>query len=321
MMAFDASEELEMQLYDCRDIWSETLADVARSNARVIAVVNDSVGSSKLNGFQQVFPTRTVNVGIAEQNMVGLAAGLAGSGLIPFVSAAGCFLTARAMEQIKADVAYSGHNVKLIGQSPGVAYGDLGATHHSIEDLTWMRALPGIAVVVPADPRETEQVVRWAAEYEGPVYVRISRMAVPQVYPQDYAFEFGRAVTLREGSDVSLMATGTVVHRALEAANLLAAQGIEARVVSIPTIKPIDRDAIVSAARETRGIVTIEEGLVTGLGGAVSEVVTNAAPCRVESIGFQDAFAQTGSAEWLLDSIGASPTGIVDRAKKLLQGT
>ena len=309
---------MSAQTFDCRDTWARTLAEVARANERVVAVVNDSVGSSKLNAFQEEFPDRTINVGIAEQDMVGVAAGLANGGKIPFVSAAGCFLTARAMEQIKADIAYSQYNVKLIAQSPGVAYGDLGPTHHSIEDFAWMRTLPGIKVFAPADPSETEQVIRWAADYEGPVYIRVARMAVPQVNAEDYAFEPGRAVELRSGNDVTLIGTGTTVTRVLQAAELLAADGVDARVLSMPTIKPLDRDAVLAAARETRGIVTAEEALVTGLGGAVAEVVTAEHPTRVLSAGFRDAFAITGSAGWLLDHHGVDPQSLAAQARAIV---
>lgn len=305
-------------LHDCRDAWAATLAELAQADPRIVAVVNDSVGSSKLNGFQQQFPDRTVNVGIAEQDMVGIGAGLANGGKIPFVSAAACFLTARAMEQIKVDAAYSRYNVKLVGQSPGVAYGELGPTHHSIEDLAWTRTIPGLVVVAPVDPEETRQVIRWAAAYEGPVYVRVSRMGVPDVYPEGYRFEPGRAVTLRTGTDVTLIATGTTVVRALDAADLLAAEGVQARVLSMPTVKPLDVDAVVAAARETRGIVTVEEALVTGLGGAVAETVVQHHPARVRFVGLHDELATTGSAEWILDHYGVNAAGIAGAARELL---
>jgi len=313
-----ASVPEERTLFDCRDSWAATIAEVARADERVVVVVNDSVGSSKLGPFQKEFPQRTINVGIAEQDMVGIGAGLANGGKVPFVSAAGCFLTARAMEQIKADVVYSQYNVKLIGQSPGVAYGDLGPTHHSIEDFAWLRTLPGITIVAPSDPEETAQVVRWAAEHDGPVYVRVSRMGVPAVHAPDYAFVPGRAVTLRDGDDVTLIATGTTVVRALDAADALAADGVAARVLAMPTIKPLDDDAVIAAARETRGIVTIEEAMVTGLGGAVAQVVVENHPAPVRSLGFRDEFAVTGSAEWLLDHHGMSPSGIAATARTLL---
>jgi len=307
------------KMHDCRDAWASTLTELARQNPKVVVVVNDSIGSSKLNGFQAEFPNRTINVGIAEQNMVGVAAGLAASGMIPFVSAAGSFLSARAMEQIKADVAYSNHNVKLIAQSPGVAYGDLGPTHHSIEDFAWMRSIPGLTVIAPVDPIETEQVIRWAAESQAPVYIRISRMKVPDVYGPDYRFVPGRAQQLRNGSDVTLIATGVTVARVLAAADLLMAQGVSARVLSMPTIKPLDNEAVLAAARETKGVVTVEEALVTGLGGAVAEVLAENHPAPLRRIGFTDEFAVTGSAEWLLDRVGASPEGIAATALDLLR--
>lgn len=300
----------EIPLFDCRDSWAATLAEVARTNERVVAVVNDSVGSSKLGDFQKEFPERTINVGIAEQTMVGVSAGLANGGWIPFVSAAGCFLSARAMEQIKADIAYSRYNVKLVAQSPGVAYGDLGPTHHSIEDFAWMRTLPGMVVLAPGDPAETEQAVRWAADHDGPVYLRVARMKVPAVYPEGYQFQPGRAVTLREGGDVTIIATGTTVSHALAAAEHLATEGVSARVLSMPTIKPLDEDAVLAAARETGGIVTVEEALVTGLGGAVAELVVQAAPVPMRFVGFHDSFAPTGSAEWLFSHFGISAEGI-----------
>ena len=305
------------QTFDCRNAWADAMAEAARADERVVVVVNASVGPSKLNAFVDEFPERSINVGIAEQNMVGVAAGLANGGKIPFVSAAGCFLSARAMEQIKADVAYSEHNVKLVAQSPGVAYGDLGPTHHSIEDFAWMRTIPGLTVVAPVDPVETAQVIAWAAGHEGPAYIRVSRMAVPAVYPEGYQFVPGKAVTLREGTAATIIATGTTVARALAAADLLAADGVEVRVLAMPTIKPLDEAAVVAAAAETGGVVTVEEALVTGLGGAVAEVLAEQHPAPLRRIGFRDEFAITGTAEWLLDRVGASPEGIAATVREL----
>jgi transketolase len=222
------------------------------------------------------------------------------------------------MEQVKADLAYSGYHVVLCAQSPGVAYGPLGATHHSIEDVAWMRTLPGMTVIVPADPTETEQAVRWAYTHDGPVYIRISRMAVPAVHPDDYEFAPGKAIVLREGTDVTIAANGVVLHRALAAADLLAAQGIQARVLSVASVKPLDEEAIIAAARETGGIVTVEEGLASGgLGGAVAEVVARTVPTRVTALGLPDTFAPTGSAGWILDHFGMNPEGIADAAARL----
>jgi transketolase len=304
--------------FDCRNAYVETLAELAQADHRIVGVVNDSVGSSKLDAFKKAFPDRLINVGIAEQDMVGVAAGLANGGRIPFVSAASCFLTARALEQIKADVAYSNRNVKLCGMSPGMAYGELGPTHHSIEDIAWLRAIDNLTIVVPADPIETAAALRWAAETDGPVFIRVSRMSVPEVYRADYSFVPGRAVTLREGDDVTVISNGTVLWRALVAAELLAVEGISARVISMPTVKPLDVEAVVTAAQETGAIVTAEEATISGaLGGAVAETVVQHHPVRVKILGVPE-FAPTGSAGFLLDRYGMSPEGIADAARTLV---
>ena len=304
--------------YDCRNAYVDTLAELARTDHRIVGVVNDSIGSSKLDAFKKAFPDRLINVGIAEQDMVGVAAGLANGGRIPFVSAASCFLTARALEQIKADVAYSDRNVKLCGMSPGMAYGELGPTHHSIEDIAWLRAIDNMTIVVPADPVETAAAMRWAAATDGPVFIRVSRMSVPQVYPDDYAFQPGKAIVVRPGNDVTLISNGTVLWRALVAAEQLAEQGVEARVISMPTVKPLDVDTVIAAAAETRGIVTAEEATTAGgLGGAVAETVVQHHPAKMRILGVPE-FAPTGSAGYLLDRYGMSPDGIADAARALL---
>lgn len=305
-------------LHDCRDAWVATLLELAEADDRVVAVVNDSVGSSKLGPFAERFPERLVNVGIAEQDMVGVGAGLANGGKIPFVSAAACFLTARAMEQIKVDAAYSQHHIVLVGQSPGMAYGELGPTHHSIEDLAWLRAIPGLTVVVPCDPTETAQAIRWAARHDGPVFVRVPRMGVPDLVPADYEFAPGRALVLRQGADVALVAAGTTVVRALDAAEILAAEGIDARVLAMATIKPLDESALVAAGRETGGVVTVEEALTSGLGGAVAELLATHHPTRMRFVGVADTFAPTGPVEWLMDHFGISSEGIAAAARDLL---
>ena len=305
-------------LYDCRDAFETKLRELASQDPRIVAVVNDSVGSSKLGPFQDAFPDRLVNVGIAEQDMVGVGAGLANGGKVPFVSAAACFLTARAMEQIKVDAAYSQHHIVLVGQSPGMAYGELGPTHHSIEDLAWLRTIPGLTVIVPSDRVETAQAIRWAAGAGSPVYVRVSRMGVPDVMPEGYRFQPGRAVVLHAGSDVTIVATGTTVSRALEAAGSLGDDGVSARVLAMPTIKPLDGPALLAAARETAGIVTVEEALTSGLGGAVAEYLAPRHPTRMRFVGVPDTFAPTGSVGWLMDHFGISPAGIAAAALEVV---
>ncbi len=249
---------------------------------------------------------------------MGVAAGLANGGRIPFVSAASCFLTARALEQIKADVAYSNRNVKLCGMSPGMAYGELGPTHHSIEDIAWLRAIDNMTIVVPADPVETASAMRWAAETDGPAFIRVSRMAVPEVYPSDDTFVPGRAVTLREGTDVTLMSNGTVLWRALAAAEQLAAEGIQARVVSMPTVKPLD---VVAASAETGGGGGSSPPRKPASTAGWAErwpVVVQHLPARVTILGVPE-FAPTGSAGFLLDRYGMSPDRITAAARELLK--
>ena len=313
-----AVEKIEGR-FDCRKAWASTLEALATHDERIVAVVNDSVGSSNLSGFQQAFADRLVNVGIAEQNMVGVGAGLANGGRIPFVSAASCFLSGRALEQIKTDVAYSRYNVKLVGQSSGVAYGELGATHHSIEDFAWLRALGPLTVIVPADPWETEMAVRWAAEHEGPVYLRLSRMKVPDLGPDAEGLrEFipGKARLMRRGPDVTILASGTMVHLALEAADTLAASGMSARVHSCHTLNPLDEAAVLQAAGETGAIVTCEEALVRGgLGGAVAELTSGKLPVPLERIGFQG-FQTTGSVNWLFEQNAMTKNGIAEAAQR-----
>jgi transketolase len=306
------------QLHDCRDAFAAALEDIAKHDLRICAVVNDSVGSSKVAGFGKRFPERLINVGIAEQTMVGLAAGLANSGKIPFVCAASCFLTARALEQIKVDVAYSDANVKLAGMSPGMAYGELGPTHHSIEDLAWTRAIAHMTVIVPADPIETDQALRAAAEYRGPVFLRIGRMPVPMVHDGQYRFEIGRAALLRDGQDVTLIANGTMVSRALEAADILARKDVQARVLNMSTVRPLDKEAVLAAA-DTGGIVTVEEHTVFGgLGSAVAEVVVTNRPVPMRILGVPGVFAPTGSATWLLEHFGLTAQRIFDAALELV---
>lgn len=305
--------------FDCRDAFASALEALAAEDPRVVAVCNDSVGSSKLGGFKKRFPDRLVNVGIAEQNMIGVAAGLANGGQIPFVCGASCFLTGRALEQIKADLAYARANVKLCGMSSGMAYGELGPTHHSIEDLAWTRAIADLTLVVPADPEETRQAVQEAHAKPGPVFLRLSRMGVPQVHAMGYRFELGRACLLQEGSDLTIIANGTLVSRCLVAAERLRREGVFARVLNMATLRPLDVGAIVAAAKETGAIVTAEEHTVNGgLGGAVAEVVVAQAPVPMELLGVPGVFAPTGSAEFLLDHFGMSVEGIMAAAHKVV---
>ncbi|MBX2885904.1 MAG: transketolase family protein [Granulosicoccus sp.] len=305
-------------LHDCRDAFVGALHELAENNNDIVAVCNDSVGSSKLAGFGNKWPERLINVGIAEQNMVGVGAGLANGGKIPFVCAASCFLTGRALEQIKADVAYSQANVKLCGISAGLAYGELGPTHHSVEDFAWTRVLPDLIVIAPADPVETRGAVEFAAGHTGGVFLRLSRVGVPDIFGADHQFQMGKACVVREGADLTIIANGTLTHRALAGAELLARDGIEARVLNMATVSPLDADAVIDACRETGAILTCEEHSVFGgLGSAVAEVVVQHSPVHMNILGVPGIFAPTGSANYLLDEFGMSPEGISTAGRTL----
>lgn len=307
------------KLRDCRDAFVAVLERRAETDPRIVAVCNDSVGSSKLGGFKGRFPERLVNVGIAEQNMVGVGAGLANGGLVPFVCGAACFLTGRSLEQIKADIAYSNANVKLIGISSGMAYGELGPTHHSTEDFAWTRVIPNLPVIAPCDAIETAAAVEWAAEHEGPVFLRLSRVGVPDLLPEGHVFQPGRANLLRDGDAVTLIANGTLTHRMMKAAALLAAEGVEARVLNMATVRPIDIEAVVAAATQTGAILTAEEHSVFGgLGSAIAEVVVDKAPVPMKILGVPGIFVPTGSAEFLLDEFGMAPAAIARAAIDLV---
>lgn len=303
--------------FDCRATFAETMIALARQDERIVAVCNDSVGSSNLGGFQKEFPDRLINVGIAEQNMVGVAAGLANAGFVPYVSCASPFLTGRALEQIKADIAYNNYHVVLCGQSPGMAYGELGPTHHSLEDFAWMRALTDMTILVPADPEQTRAALHWAAHADRPIFMRIGRHKVPAVTPPGAGFTPGRASLLRDGRDLTFIACGTMVSRALAAAELLAAEGIAARVLNMTTIQPLDEAAVIAAARETGGIVTAEEAIIHGgLGSAVAECVVRHCPVPMRILGMPG-FAPTGSTNFLLDHFHLNAEGLAAAAREL----
>lgn len=306
-------------LVDCRDAFASAVAEMAAADERVVIVCSDSVGSSKLVEFKQRFPDRLINVGIAEQTLIGVAAGLANGGLRPIVSVASCFVTARGLEQVKVDLAYANARVVVCGMSPGVAYGQLGPTHHSLEDVAWLRAIDNMVVVVPADPLETEQALHASLRHPGPVFIRVSRMGVPRIYDPGYKFQLGKACRLVEGEDAAIIANGTMVARALEAADILRDLHANCRVISMPTVKPLDIDEVLWAAKQTGAIVTVEEHSTRGgLGGAVAETVVEHHPVPMRILGFPG-FAPTGSAEFLLEHFGLTGEGIAKATLELIQ--
>ncbi|MFC5467311.1 transketolase family protein [Cohnella suwonensis] len=304
-----------------RQVLCETLLELSKEDRDIMVLASDSRGSAAMAPFAKAYPERFVEVGIAEQNIVGISAGLAHSGKKPFVTSPACFLSMRSIEQIKVDVAYSGTNVKLIGISGGVSYGALGMSHHSVQDIAVARAIPGLAVILPADRHETKRMTEALVNHEGGVYVRIGRNPVEDVYDSDdnYEFVIGKAVTLRLGTDVTIIAAGETVRVALDAEAALREVGISARVLNMHTIKPLDEEAILRAARETGKIITVEEHSVHGgLGAAVAEVVVQHHPVPVRILGIPDEPAIAGKSSEVFAHYGISAANIKRIAREML---
>ena len=292
---------------------------VGAKNKNIVVLDADLSKSTKTNVFKEQFPDRFFNVGIAEQNLISVGAGLAAAGKIPFVSSFAMFATGRAFEQIRNAVCYPKLNVKVCATHAGITVGEDGATHQSLEDIACMRVLPNMTVVVPADEAETTSVIEWAANYQGPVYVRLGRAGVDDTTPAGYQFVPGKSQTLVEGADLTIIACGALVGPAVEGAKELAQAGISARVINMASIKPIDKDAIVKAAQETGAILTAEEhNVLGGLGSAVAEVVVQEAPVPMAFVGVQDSFGESGTPKELMAKYGLTAKDIVAAAKKLV---
>lgn len=304
---------------DIRSTFVQTLVEEAASDSRITAVINDSLSASNLSPFKAQFPERLYNVGIAEQNMVGFGTGLAAVGLIPWVCSATCFLSFRSLEQIRNDVVYARQNVKLVGNTSGVDYGSLGTTHHSLEDVSILRALPGLSLIIPADHEETAQAVRTLLQTEGPAYLRLYRGEVPESLGMEGRFEPGKVRVLRKGTDCVVYAVGRMVHRALGAADALASEGISVGVVNVSSLSPLDVDGIAAAASGARCVVTVEEhSVLGGLGGAVCEVLSEHLPRPVRRLGFHS-FSIPGPAEELRKHYGLTAEGIASSVRTLVQ--
>ncbi len=302
-----------------REAYGNTLAAVGAKNKNIVVLDADLSKSTKTNVFKEQFPDRFFNVGIAEQNLISVGAGLAAAGKIPFVSSFAMFATGRAFEQIRNAVCYPKLNVKVCATHAGITVGEDGATHQSLEDIACMRVLPNMTVVVPADEAETTSVIEWAANYQGPVYVRLGRAGVDDTTPAGYQFVPGKSQTLVEGADLTIIACGALVGPAVEGAKELAQAGISARVINMASIKPIDKDAIVKAAQETGAILTAEEhNVLGGLGSAVAEVVVQEAPVPMAFVGVQDSFGESGTPKELMAKYGLTAKDIVAAAKKLV---
>lgn len=300
-----------------REAYGVALAELGKTNDKIVALDADLSKSTKSADFQKEYPERFFNVGIAEQNMMGMAAGMSTMGLIPFASTFAMFATGRAFEQIRNSIAYPKANVKIVGSHSGLTVGEDGATHQALEDIALMRSIPNMVVIVPSDATETAEIIKAAAEYYGPVYIRTGRMAVEDVHPNGCHFEIGRGEVLAQGQDVAIIAAGIGVKMALDAAEELKKEGIEARVINMSTIKPLDEQLVIQAAKECGKIVTVEEhNIMGGLGSAVAEVVSQHHPVKVQRVGVQDQFGQSGKPNDLLQSYGLTKEAVVAAAKK-----
>ena len=311
----------EVKRIATRESYGAALVELGKKNENIVVLDADLAASTKTGMFQKQFPDRHFDCGIAEANMMSIAAGLAAAGKIPFASSFAMFAAGRAYEQVRNSIGYPHLNVKIGATHAGISVGEDGATHQCNEDIALMRSIPGMTVINPADDVEARAAVFAAAEYEGPVYLRFGRLGVPVLFDeQTYHFEWGRIVTLRDGSDVTIAATGLMVERALQAADVLAQQGISARVLDVHTLKPIDRDTILKAAAETRGIVTAEEhSVIGGLYSAVCETVCGEVPCRVKPVAVMDVFGSSGPALDLLELDGLNAETIVAKALELME--
>ena len=302
-----------------REAYGEALKEIGGKNEQIVVLDADLSKSTKTNVFAKAYPQRFFNVGIAEQNLVGTAAGLAASGKTPFVSTFAMFAAGRAFEQIRNSVCYPKLNVKVAATHAGLTVGEDGASHQAIEDVSLMRSLPNMTVLVPADEEETRQAIAWAAAYQGPVYIRLGRMSVDNVSPEGYVFAPAKAAVLTEGKDVTLIANGVMVMAALEAAKMLAAEGIQARVINMASVKPLDEAAVVSAAKETGAIVTCEEhSIIGGLGSAVAEVLAEQAPAPLERVGVKDTFGESGKPKELLAKYGLTAADVAEAARRVV---
>ena len=311
----------EVKKIATRESYGNALVELGKEKENLVVLDADLAGATKTGIFKKAFPERHIDCGIAESNMMGIAAGLSTTGLVPFASSFAMFAAGRAFEQIRNSIGYPHLNVKIGATHAGISVGEDGATHQCNEDIALMRTIPGMTVIVPSDDEEAKAAVKAAYEMDGPVYLRFGRLAVPVINDnQDYKFEIGKGVTLRKGKDVTIVATGLCVSSALDAAELLKVEGIDAKVINIHTIKPLDKELIVAAAKETGQIVTVEEhSVIGGLGGAVSEALSEEYPVPVKRIGVNDQFGYSGPATALVEKFGLDGKGIAESVKEFLK--
>lgn len=309
-----------MEKIATRDAYGKALVELGKKNNKIVVLDADLSGSTRTGWFQKEFPDRHFNVGVAEQNLVGMSAGLALSGQIPFCSSFAIFLSGRAWEIIRNSVAYPRLNVKLVASHAGITVGEDGASHQSVEDISLMRTIPNMRVFVPADGPETAAIIRRIAELDGPCYVRTGRSKLPVIHDEDVDFEPGKGRLMAGGTDVTLVACGAVVSEALSARDILEKKGISAGVINMASIKPIDEDLLVQEAAKTGRVVTVEEhSILGGLGSAVSEVLGERQPTRIKRIGMEDQFGKSGTAEALMDYFGLTGEKIAEKTSDFLQ--
>jgi transketolase len=303
-----------------RDAYGDALVGLGKKRNDVVVLDADLSGSTKTSKFAKAFPDRFFNIGIAEQDMMGTAAGLAIAGKLPFVSTFAVFATGRAWEQVRQSICYPNLSVKIVASHAGVTVGEDGGSHQSVEDIAVMRVIPHMTVIVPADGPETVQAIEAAALHKGPCYVRVGRNKVPTLFGADYTFKIGKAHVFHEGKDAAIIATGIMVAEALKARDLLKAEGIDAGVINMSTIKPLDAGAVIAAAKRCGAIVTAEEhSIIGGLGGAVAEVLAESAPAPLVRIGVKDTFGTSGDYEGLLNHYGLSANDIAGAVKEAVK--
>ena len=304
---------------DPRASFGEALLSVAEKDERVLAISADSSSGSGMKPFKNRFPERHIEFGIMEQGILGYASGLATVGWIPFVAAIAPFVTARPFEMFRNDLGYMKQNVKIVGRNAGLTYSDLGATHQSLDDVAILRTIPGVVIVCPGDPVEIQRAVEAAVGHEGPLYIRIGAPLMPVLHDPEISFQLGKGIVIMDGRDVAVIATGTALWRAFDACEILRRKGISARLISMHTLKPLDRALVMSAAHETGGIVTVEEHYVTGgLGSAVAEVLSCGTPGRLRMIGVEDQFASNGPYDELLGLYGLRAEQIAQTVEDFL---
>ncbi|GKX64820.1 transketolase family protein [Inconstantimicrobium mannanitabidum] len=303
-----------------RESYGMALVELGRENEKVVVLDADLSKSTKTNGFKSEFKDRFFNAGIAEQNLMGMAAGFANVGNIPFASTFAVFATGRAFEIIRNSICYPKMNVKIAATHAGITVGEDGGSHQSIEDIALMNSLPNMTVIVPADHREAMAATKAVAEFNGPVYLRFGRCNTEDIFDDTYEFKIGKGVQVREGNDIAIIATGMMVQKAIEASKVLETQGINARVINISTIKPIDRELIIKAAKETKGIVTAEEhSIIGGLGAMVSQVVCEECPTRIKMVGIKDTFGESGTPDELMEKYKLTSAAIIEEVKNILK--